>query len=123
MTLLETLDRLEKLAGIATPGPWEALQDVHAYGSYVYITSHKSEAGPTKFPGKVIAAPVNRDLAEYVAASNPDTILKLCKALRLALGNLEYLSTTANLGKGESGDGLVAIEILRQIDALFEEGK
>ena len=82
------LTELEALAKLATPGPWDTNPDgVLGYELEVTANNH--------YVGICEAAPYD---ALYIAAANPDTILKMIELIREmfdALDNYEYTDSTA----------------------------
>ncbi len=66
------LTELKALAKLATPGPWDTNPDgVLGYELEVTANNH--------YVGICEAAPYD---ALYIAASNPDTILKMCELIK-----------------------------------------
>lgn len=85
------LDQLEKLAKAATPGPWEVkpwLNKFKLVGAHD-ITGPKGEwiARDGLYPGANGSREAN---ANFIAAANPETVLKLIAVARVAIHCVSY---------------------------------
>lgn len=73
------LDKLKELAKAATPGPWHT-----DAGGYV-VTTHpvNTPQGKIRMEIGVNYGDCSRDNREFIAAANPDTILKLLEYIEI----------------------------------------
>ncbi len=83
------LERLEKLASEATPGPWE-IEELDAYSVTVIPSDPK---GHDIFPETVsFHRSYERELANasWIAAANPETMKRLIRVIREQRAALEF---------------------------------
>ena len=84
---MDDLERLKELAGKATPGPWICRQQIYGFHMYTYIICGDNEhASPyyatdchTDEPEAILQ---DGSCAAYIAAANPETVLKLIARVR-----------------------------------------
>lgn len=118
MTALEQLARLEAVAKRATPGPWSwegnetkagtRYQHVLAVGMGnpsigrgICNTYHSDAIGPVLLGNGYETIPPRegkREDAEYIAAFDPPTSLRLLSALRIAMEGLELIESNPREG-------------------------
>jgi hypothetical protein len=111
------LDKLEKLAMAATPGPWVFERQSFDSGDFAY--ERNDDHGMIQIYEHNYKDPMRAKFdADYIAATNPATILALCKALREAEKGLELI-------KGEVANGnmrFIADDTLARVRAAVEMG-
>jgi hypothetical protein len=116
-TLTETLSRLEASAKAACPGPWVVRHRQKFAKVWQLIKDPIKGDGITGLPTHTDSADgiiTWTKNAEHIANADPSTVLKLCEAMREAMGALEYfVETSASCSKAEN--------TLAKIEKMFEE--
>jgi hypothetical protein len=72
------IDELEKLAMAATPGPWKYFPEAYPTDYPGWGSKEHEEVGIVSHVGD------NLSTAKFIAASNPQTVLKLIAVVRAA---------------------------------------
>jgi hypothetical protein len=113
---MTTLDTLERLAKEATPGPWD-VKDGNVFGD---INNPKHD-GDSPLIGEIWKHPAKafRANGKYIAALDPDTVLRLVAVCRAAQEVTKQCSFTS-FG-GEAQDAFMEME--GALAALESEGK
>ena len=124
---MSLLDKLEELAKKATPGPWagaccqkEILKGrwaIHAYGPRPYFIDdpwHWTDYD--KFPQ---VDQVRKD-ADYISEANPQNILNLCQALRIAMETINALDEMADSPEHDGWVREIISEKKPEIQKLLE---
>lgn len=91
MTLLETLDKLERLAEKATPGPWRQSKDYK-----LSVCDEEGGLADTFIFHTWRSPEIRLANAEFIAETNPATILRLIKAMREMRGALQSVAVIGN---------------------------
>lgn len=119
MTLLETIERLEDSAKLATPGVWGVIihrivqETPFSKGARVLTLSG---GGPIHETGSAISEACAD--AEYISKANPETILKLCAAVREMEASLKLISQMQS-PMGFAGCPIIAEHALDKVDQIF----
>lgn len=105
-------DDLRRLAGSATAGPWDWLEDGRAHVKLVHVETPANHPVAAGLP--ICSIPSKRTAdAAFIAAANPQTVL----ALLDEIDALEALSRAA-----PSGSDMVLVPV-EPTDAMIEAGK
>lgn len=90
------LSELEEKAKAATPGPWQSCNGYQGFGLIEGISKqHKVDVvvDDGTYDERYTGVQKKQD-AEFIASVNPETVLRLCAALR---ASVDAMNTAANL--------------------------
>lgn len=82
------INELEKLAKQATPGPWHSASVDFGQGPVCLVSLPKAAIDPLKTENHIAAIMESENAernSEFIAAANPDTVMKLIAVARAAI--------------------------------------
>lgn len=87
------INELEKLAKQATPGPWHSASVDFGQGPVCLVSLSKAAIDPLKTENHIAAIVESENAernSEFIAAANPDTVMKLIAVARAGRDCMEH---------------------------------